>query len=264
MKLKTQIIYLQLISLTWLAQTGCDDRHAVKNYRTGITSQEAIPLPEDQPAITTQEVVDMETEEMSGGTVSAIFSISQGQTQMLSAGEESTIAGSKLAIPSGSLIIESVIMLEEASPLVDDTLLAELDVPDDLDAEAAGPAVMVSSENGSDAKEPFVLYLPLNGEQASLSLADDVDEPKEHVIVFYHVYKEELGLPTLGVVPDSNVTVEEEQVVVKTKFFGTYQASRVKKKMEGQIPEKTVEDPPCLHSGLEWIPRDWTHVPSKV
>jgi hypothetical protein len=182
----------------------------------------------------------------------AIGSITAGST--LTQVVNTTVPGvggmTEVAFPPGSLTISTEIILQAGSDIATPATASSLNIDGFTDA---GSAVVVSSSTPVDAVSPFVIRLPLPS--TGLRLADDY----ETLVVVYKVQKVGDERIVQGVLPRSELLIENGQVSFATQFFGSFQVAYTAKAVDEttevetttpiqtKIEEKTL--PPIKISG---------------
>jgi hypothetical protein len=137
-------------------------------------------------------------------------------TNNIQASDDSSISGSSISIPPGSLTVSTEVTLLEGDTLSTDHVSAALDLGSDI-FESAGQAVVFLSDPETNAVEPMSIGIEM-GNSAALAASDDI-------VVIYKKIDADTGEFLLGVLPESDVTVSGNTVKLKTKHFGVYQVA---------------------------------------
>lgn len=150
------------------------------------------------------------------GAVSAVFSAQSTTTQILSAAANEAVGGTVVALPPGSLSIDTTIVIEEAASIATETMSAELGISAVM--EHTGTPVSVQPDVPMDAKQPFVLSMPL----PILTLAGS---DWSNLIVVYKVKIAADGVTMAGVIPRDEITVENGVAKISVSNFGAFQTA---------------------------------------
>ena len=196
-------------------------------------------------AIQSGSAVNVPVKEDVQGIVTASVRMDSTMTQVVEASKSSAISGTALAIPPGSLTLDTEITIEEGVTIASTVVANELKL--DQAIEPASPAVVVESTTMADAATPFRLAIPLSG--SSGLLLSNIDRSKL-IIVYKVIQYGNGGTIALGVIPTKELTVENGNLVsFETRYFGSYQVAtsetvieeRIETKSETQILTKAKE-----------------------
>ncbi len=189
--------------------------------------------------IETVEEIFLPTTEING-LVSADLSADSDKVQIISASNNSAVAGSQVSFPPGSIAIATTISIGLGDSLITDLGEGGLDLGTDITA-SANP-VSVSSSVSIDATQPFTISLSIP-DSTGLRLQDAF----ENLIVLYRVDKHAAGGAFKGVIPRDSFVVKNGYAQVSTIHFGTFQAvftkSVVTNAFETPAPQKIAEEP---------------------
>ena len=164
----------------------------------------------------TFDIKQVETIIEDGKTIGTI-SANDARTQLLKASDETSIAGSSVEFPVGSLAIDSQISLGEGGEISDDLFLQQLAISNSITN--AGFAVELKSSESIDATQPFTLNIPLPS--GSSLLAGE----NPNLVVFYFIKKAALKKSFKGVFTRSQLSIKDGFVRFTTNHFGTFQAA---------------------------------------
>ncbi|MCX6129116.1 MAG: hypothetical protein NTX25_08655, partial [Proteobacteria bacterium] len=155
------------------------------------------------------------------GVETAALSAGSAFTQELEASNASTISGTVLQFPPGSLSINTDISLEEGSAVATSSTASALNLGSSISN--AGAAVVINSSAAVDPVQPFVLKINLGS--GNLNLADAT----ENLIVIYKVQIFAENRFVLGVLPRSALTIEGQKVSFSAQYFGVFQTAYAEK-----------------------------------
>lgn len=158
----------------------------------------------------TQTVVDQST-----GVTSKKLGASSTDTQTITAGEGTDVAGSTVAFPPGTLAVDTVVSLEAGSSIAGAAIAEELGLDLGVSLEPTGTALVVTNDAKVNASQPFTLAIALPG--VSFWMLDD------SYVVVYRVYDASTGGYLVGIIPTSDLTVADGRVSFTTIYFGSYQ-----------------------------------------
>lgn len=155
--------------------------------------------------------------ETENGGVSGPFSSSTGTDQSMEAPEDSSISGSRISVSPGSLSVDTEIQMDEAAPLATTAMTAELEL--NTSFQSSGTAVAVRSTTAMDLPQPFTLSLPL---PAVSSLAGS---SWDNLVVLYRVTIVAENKTVSGLIPRSEISVENGFATIKSQYFGAFQTA---------------------------------------
>jgi hypothetical protein len=179
-------------------------------------------------------VVRVSASQSSTGTKGALVANAM-YTQVIEAGGNTTISGTSIAFPPGSLAIDTEVSIAATTAIGNSDTLARLDLGTEV--ARAGAPVAIQSSTPADAVSPFTLAIPLP-DGSGLTLTGD---PLSNLSIIYFVKKVSQGSAGFtGVIPRSLIDVSSGYAKFSTTFFGTYQAIITTQPIEKPI-EKPVE-----------------------
>ncbi len=179
----------------------------------GISSNQRTPLSASAPAGVSQSQV-------SGTTVAKINSQS-AETQEVAVPNDSDVSGTKVGFPPGSLSIDTVISIQESTPVATATTTAELGIQATVTSASKAVSVQPTSSQ-TDPIQPFTVTLSLPGSglsEESLNLADG------NIFVVYRVYSYTEGKTLVGVIPSQDIEKGDRFIRFYTRYFGAFQAA---------------------------------------
>ncbi len=150
------------------------------------------------------------------GVVVATIDPNATNAQTIKSSDSSSIKGSSVTFPPGSLAIATDITLEAGLPVANAAAASELGLNGATLREASPTVVVESSVNG-EAAAPFTLAIALSSPATLIGENDNL-------IVIYKVEKAD-GTFALGVIPTGSLTIDGASVTLSTKSFGAYQAA---------------------------------------
>ena len=153
-----------------------------------------------------------------GGGATASMKSSGTTNQLLTAPEGSSIQGSSVTFPPGSLSINTAITIEESASIANAAFTAELNL--DTTVSQSGTAVSIKPDQPIDASQPFSLNIPLPV-GAGLALADNYT----NLVVMYRVTVQASGKNVVGIIPRSDIIIKDGAAQIKTLYFGSFQAA---------------------------------------
>ncbi len=142
----------------------------------------------------------------------------QGRYNPLSAANQvlgitsGVLSGASVIFPPGALLVPTDISVQEGGDLSSGALAINASLQAGFSA--AGPTLNISANPAANSSQPMSLRLPL----ASLGLSD------ENLVVLYKVVDAATGHFFIGVLPSSEVTRDDQGVIIETKRFGSFQA----------------------------------------
>jgi hypothetical protein len=161
----------------------------------------------------------LKTETNATGATTANVDANSASTQLVTASNNSSVKGSSVSFPPGSLAISTSITLEEGASVATPAFAAELNLGTDLTK--SGTAVTLNAGTATDAKLPFKLSIPL---PVSLALAEDW----ANLVVLYKVTVVAGATNVIGVIPRSEIEIVDGTAQISTQYFGSFQAAITK------------------------------------
>lgn len=152
------------------------------------------------------------------GPRTATIKASVATAQQLAAAPDSSLRGTSVTFPPGSLAVDTVISMQEGETLATDDIARDLGVNDSQAFAAAGPAVSITSSELIDASQAFTVNLTIANDSA-LRL-DNLT-----LVVIYKVRKASAGgAYSVGYIAHDKLQVNSGSVAFETVYFGSYQA----------------------------------------
>ncbi len=190
--------------------------------------------------VETLEAILLPTTEINGLATADLVAGSD-KVQIVSASNNSSIAGTQVSFPPGSIAIATSISIGPGDSLTTDLGQGGLDLGTEVTA--AATAVTVSSSILMDASQPFTITLAIP-DSSGLRLQQDT---LTNLAVLYRVDKHAAGGAFAGLIPRDQITIKDGYAQVSTFHFGTFQAvftkAVVTKPIEAPAPQKIVENP---------------------
>lgn len=152
---------------------------------------------------------------------------------ILNASGNSDIAGSSVDFPAGALAIATDVTLEQGADILSDGVLTSLGVAGG-DVDAAGNAILLESSVQQDALSPFSVAITVSGGAALL-------QSGELAILYKVIRNDQGGQLFVGFIPPSEITAIGDKLTFSTKYFGSYQAVRVRTDVTKIAPKPTTE-----------------------
>lgn len=168
-------------------------------------------------------------------TVVATLSSSSTEAQLVAAPSASAISASRVSFPPGTLAVDTEITIEEGAPLVSSVLADELGLGESNSISSAGSPVVISSSVVLDAQRPFVVSLGFDS--ASLNL---VGVDLDRLIIAFKVFVAAENKTVVGVIPHSEITIENGIASFEIKYFGVYQPAFAEKPIEKRLTVDSV------------------------
>ncbi|RYZ91179.1 MAG: DUF1566 domain-containing protein [Proteobacteria bacterium] len=153
-----------------------------------------------------------------GGGVSAVFTANSSGNQLMQAADDSTIKDSSVSFPPGTLAISTTIRMEEGASFASAAMVSEMGL--DTKVTQSGTAVAVVPNTPMDAKAPFVVKIPL-----PVSTGLMLDDPWSKLVVMYRVNKVGEGKIVNGILPRSDIVIENGVVSFQSLYFGSFQTA---------------------------------------
>ncbi len=180
-------------------------------------------------------VVVVNAQDENGVATGSITSES-GVTQVLYASSDSSIAGSSISFPPGSLAIDTDVSISVGATIASDETISELGLDNSITA--AAPPVTFFSSVALDAAQAFTISLPLP-DSSGLRL----QESDTNIVVFYKVNKVVGGGFFTGIIATENIALDKGYAVVSTNHFGTFQVAYLKRKLTSSVEVASAETP---------------------
>jgi hypothetical protein len=182
----------------------------------------------------------------SNGVATGAIDPNSTAPQQINASDNSAIAGANIVFPPGALAIETEVSIKEGDALVTDDTFAQLGI--DGDGAVGAPSVAVTSSEAIDATVPFTIALPIP-DQSSLrgfALQDGLD----NLVVLYKVTRVDAGGDFNGLIPRDEIEIDGGYAVVKSKYFGVYQAVITAKKVEAAVEVASDFEPTATETSV--------------
>ena len=152
------------------------------------------------------------------GATSGVIAGGSKSTQVISASTNSTVAGSNIEFPPGSLAISTEVTIQAGSNLATKSVLSQLNVTSEVASSAT--SVAFTSSVATDAVVPFTVAIPLP-DTSSLALLD----PFANLIIIYHVTKaSSSNADFTGIISRDAIDTSTGFARFAVSHFGTYQA----------------------------------------
>ena len=178
----------------------------------------------------------------SGGVVVSKLKAGSSETQVISASDDSSIKGTSVVFPPGTLSLDAEITVQVGSSIANASTIDSIGLGDDAETTAEGPSVYVLPSEEIDPVVPFQLSIPVPSYYYLLS---------DNLVVFYQIIKyAKNGEISLGVIPTSQLSKNGDYVMFNASFFGIYQPARITIAVE-QTKEVTSETPIAITTELE-------------
>lgn len=171
------------------------------------------------------------------GVATGAITAESGLTQVLQASSDSSIAGSSVSFPPGSIAIDTDISISAGESVASDEAISELGLDNSITASAQ--PVTITSSVALDAAQAFTISLPLP-DSSGLRLQDS----EMNIAVFYKVNKVVAGGSFTGVIGPENIVLNNGYAVVTTMHFGTFQVAYLKHKVTSTVEVASAETPP--------------------
>jgi hypothetical protein len=173
-----------------------------------------------------------------GGVVTGTISAELKQTQVIQASTNSAISGSTVSFPPGAIGINTNIELGEGQSLVNSAILQDLDISDNSVVSSSVP-VSVTSSILLDTSVPYTITLPMP-DAANLWMYSILDQ-FTNLAVIYRVEKATSQDSTFGIIPRSQIAIENGFAKISTSHFGTFQTVYMKKPVIAAIEAPTIK-----------------------
>jgi hypothetical protein len=196
---------LLLATLFALSGVGCFDG-ALFFKQSGSSSLKNKAAGETQSVTTSVDVAGGET-----GRIRAGANI----TQTIAVSDQSSVAGTVVSFPPGTLAIDTDVTIEEGVTVATEGLAAELGIGGNIDS--TGTAVSVQPTIATDPLQPYTVSIPL-----PLSLALTVDDLATLVVV-YKVKKVSENKIVAGIVPREELELDGGTIKFSAEYFGVFQ-----------------------------------------
>lgn len=154
----------------------------------------------------------------SGGVVTASIDPDSDVTQIIQAASDSAIADTAVAFPPGSLAIATDITVQVGSDSLTEALSLELPLSAGNSVVSGGTPVQIDASNVADLKQPFVLALAI---PAAPGLVGD---STDRLAIMYQVKKDNGTRLEAGIVPRSQLNLENGKILFPSQYFGWFRA----------------------------------------
>ncbi len=205
----TTTFRLVIVALVGFASSSCMKGPGFLKQGPAETKPEARTSSEPAPLI-------IQTIE-SNGLVTGSFNATSSSTQVMLAAATSSIAGSQVEFPPGTLAIDTEIALGPGEQIATDTTAQDLALGTTITSSA--PSVVLSSTSIMDASQPFTLQIPIP-DSAGLHL----DDPFTTLLVIYKIKKVGEGGDFTGYITRDKIDIKSGFARFATQYFGTFQA----------------------------------------
>jgi hypothetical protein len=169
-------------------------------------------------------------EDIGAGAIRSKIYATGNQSQTVTMDNASALQGASIMIAPGTLSINTAITMEEANDLLSGSFLTDLGLDDAGSIDESSSALLIEPEEAVNPIGSLVISLPL----ASTSLALTTHS----YIVVYEVFDYKNDRYLKGVIPPSQILVENGVASFESDFFGAFQVVRtqmpitVKKQIE--------------------------------
>ena len=161
------------------------------------------------------QILNINGSEDEDGIISGAFKSSSSVTQVLNGSGD--LDGASVSFPPGSLAIDTSISIQAGSSMASSLTSSELGISS-VSLSSSSNTMVLSSSVGTDAASAMALALPLSS--AGLSLTEDT---LAKLVVIYKINRVADGKLYLGVIPRSELTVNNNKVTFPAKNFGAFQ-----------------------------------------
>lgn len=179
----------------------------------------------DSPVPTVDTMREGPSELTKEGTVSREVPVDQGDLVLSTSLNKRNY---EITVPSNALSASTIVTVQEGLSLVD----KDPDVNKLLSSPifAQSPALILSSSKKENPKKPVEVHLPIPEEafeiieKLNLKTGSVMEDPLAHVIVVYKVVDfSGTAVVKAGFFTRSQITVEKDEVIFRTMFFGSFQ-----------------------------------------
>lgn len=168
------------------------------------------------------------------GKVSSIINPNSTVAQTIKSETGGAISGTSVTFPPGALAIAATMVVEQAYPLSESSVLTELGIDATTKVTNAAAAVIVRPSVDINLNQPMTLQIPAPA--LSLALSGE-----ENVAILYRVWKGSTDGLESGVIPANELKVENGFVAFKTQSFGAFQAVKLTVPIKEKVTVKTEE-----------------------
>ena len=233
---KTQAVFALLGSVAFMSLFSASGAGFFKS-----SSSDKDDSAEDNSAVTA--TVD------ANGVASASVSANSKSAQLIATLPGSSVAGSSVSFPPGSLSIDVTLSIQEGESLA--VFASSLPEGTSDPLTAAGPAVVFSPSSPLETTVPMTLALPLTAGALMLNGTDNL------AIAFVATsVKDGVVGSVWGLIPPANLKISSNAVSFSTSRFGSFQVVRTPKRLESLVEAVILTPPPpkataaALHLGL--------------
>jgi hypothetical protein len=182
------------------------------------------------------------------GAESAVIKAGVGVTQVIRVASDGPIAGTALYFPTGSVLVDTELTLEEAAPVATARTTSELGIGESI--AFSGIAVAIFAKDEAEPALPYRIELPIPPQTA---LQEEEADPST-LVIFYKVKLSAKDVVALGLIPLSELTVEGSTVTFSATHFGAFQAVFTKTLFSNPLEITTTTSIQTKREVLELVP----------
>lgn len=153
--------------------------------------------------------------------------------QLLAAPSSGNLSGASITVQPGSLAIAADLVVEEAVPLGETSLVSELKLTDDVAVQNVGSGLIIRPTEGVDLAQPLTINMPIPI-SAGFRL-----QSSQNIIVFYKQYVGESLVS--GLIPGNRISIKGDGTVSFEGYFGAYWVALVSKPIVEEVKVKSEE-----------------------
>lgn len=157
---------------------------------------------------------------------------------------ESSVSGTKVSFPPGSIAVDTTVDVEESVPVATSATAAELGLEN---VSTASKAVVVSSPQKVDPAQPFTVSIDLP--------SSNLQGNSGNLIVIYKVYSHATSQSLAGVIPASGYVVSAGAVSFKSKYFGSFQAAYTSTPVTAPVEVRTTSSSVLTKADAAVLPK---------
>lgn len=158
--------------------------------------------------------------------------------QLLAAPSSGNLSGSSITVQPGSLAIAAELVVEEAVPLGETSLVSELNLTEEVAVQSVSSGLIIRPTEGVNLAQPLTINMPIPV-SAGFRL-----QSTQNIVVFYKQYVGDSLVS--GLIPGQKISIKGDGTVSFEGYFGAYWVALVSKAVTEE--KKVASEEPIVNT----------------